>query len=127
MNNIIQDFAENFIRNIEKYVDELFDGEKKDISELIEIMQQDMDKLGREALAHVLEKMDKEIMESKERKKTWNIQARDMNKTLITKFGEVKYQRTYYVNKNTDESEYTYLVDDIFGIERYQRMDKKAW
>jgi hypothetical protein len=107
MNNIIQDFAENFIRNIEKYVDELFDGEKKDISELIEIMQQDMDKLGREALAHVLEKMDKEIMESKERKKTWNIQARDMNKTLITKFGEVKYQRTYYVNKNTDESEYT--------------------
>lgn len=124
MNNIIQDFAENFIRNIEKYVDELFDGEKKDISELIEIMQQDMDKLGREALAHVLEKMDKEIMESKERKKTWNIQARDMNKTLITKFGEVKYQRTYYVTKNTDESEYTYLVDDIFGIERYQRMDK---
>lgn len=124
MNNIIQDFAENFIRNIEKYVDELFDGERKDISELIEIMQQDMDKLGREALAHVLEKMDAEIMESKERKKTWNIQARDMNKTLITQFGEVKYQRTYFVSKNSDESDYTYLVDDIFGIERYQRMDK---
>ncbi|MFW5686627.1 MAG: hypothetical protein ACOCXL_00405 [Halanaerobium sp.] len=53
MNNIIQDFAENFICNIEKYVDELFDGEKN-ISELIYIMQQDMDKLGRKALTNVL-------------------------------------------------------------------------
>lgn len=124
MDNIIQDFAENFIRHIEKYVDNLFEGEKKDISELIEIMQQDMDELGREALAHVLEKMDQEIMESKERKKSWNIQARDMDKTLITQFGEVKYQRTYYVSKNSEDTDYTYLVDDIFGIERYQRMDK---
>jgi len=124
MDNIIQDFAENFIRHIEKYVDNLFEGEKKDISELIEIMQQDMDKLGREALAHVLEKMDQEIMESKERKNSWNIQARDMDKTLITHFGEVKYQRTYYASKNSEDTDYTYLVDDIFGIERYQRMDK---
>lgn len=124
MDNIIQDFAENFIRNIEKYVDKLFEGEKKDISELIEIMQQDMNKLGRDALAHVLEKMDKEIMESKERKKAWNIQARDMNKTLITNFGEVKYQRTYYASKNSKDTNYTYLVDDIFGIKRYQRLDK---
>lgn len=124
MDNIIQDFAENFIRHIEKYVDNLFEGEKTDISELIEIMQQDMDKLGREALAHVLEKMDQEIMESKERKKSWNIQARDMDKTLITQFGEVKYKRTYYASKNSEDTDYTYLVDDIFGIERYQRMDK---
>ena len=124
MDNIIQDFAENFIQNIEKYVDSLFEGEKKDISELIEVMQQDMNKLGRDALAHVLEKMDQEIMESKERKKSWNIQARDMDKTLITKFGEVKYKRTYYASKNNEDTDYTYLVDDIFGIERYQRMDK---
>jgi len=124
MDNIIQDIAENFICHIEKYVDNLFEGEKENISELIEIMQQDMDKLGREALAHVLEKMDQEIMESKERKKLWNIQARDMDKTLITQFGEVKYQRTYYASKNRENTNYTYLVDDIFGIERYQRMDK---
>jgi hypothetical protein len=31
MDNIIQDFAENFIRHIEKYLDNLFEGEKKDI------------------------------------------------------------------------------------------------
>jgi hypothetical protein len=123
MNNIIQDFAENFIRNIEKYVDNLFEGEKKDISELIEIMQQDMNKLGRDALAHILEKMDHEIKESKERKKLWNIHARDMNKTLITKFGEVKFQRTYYASKNSEDTEFTYLVDDVFGIKRHQRMD----
>ena len=118
MDNIIQDFAENFIRHIEKYVDNLFEGEKKDISELIEIMQQDMDELGREALAHVLEKMDQEIMESKERKKSWNIQARDMDKTLITQFGELKYKLKYYAFKNSGDTDYTYLVDDIFGIER---------
>jgi len=124
MDNIIQDFAENFTRNIEKYVDNLFEGKKKDISELIKVMQHDMDKLGRDALAYVLEEMDQEIMESKERKKSWNIQARDMDKTLITQFGEVKYQRTYYVSKNSEDTDYTYLVDDIFGIKRYQRLDK---
>lgn len=83
-----------------------------------------MNKLGRETLVHVMEKMDEEIMESKERKKSWNIQARDMDKTLITQFGEVKYQRTYYASKDKENTDYTYLVDDIFGIKRYQRLDK---
>ena len=124
MDNIIKDFEENFIRHIEKYVEDLFEGDETDISGLIKTMQQDMDKFGREALAHVLENMDQEIMESKERKKSWNIQARDMDKTFITQFGEVKYQRTYYASKNSENTDYTYLVDDIFGIERYQRMDK---
>jgi len=124
MDNIIQEFEENFIRHIEKYLERLFEGDEKDISGLIKTMQQDMDKFGREALAYVLEKSDEEIMESKERKKSWNIQARDMDKTLITQFGEVKYQRTYYASKNTEDTDYTYLVDDIFGIERYQRLDK---
>jgi hypothetical protein len=78
-----------------------------------------MNKLGRKALAHVLEKMDEEIMESKERKKSWNIQARDIDKTLITQFGDVKYQRTYYASKTSEDTYYTYLVDDIFGIKRY--------
>jgi hypothetical protein len=55
MDNIIQDFSENFIRHIEKYVDNLFEDEKKGISELIEIMQQNMDKLGRKTLVYVHE------------------------------------------------------------------------
>ena len=76
MDNIIQDFAENFIKDIEKYILELFEGEKEGISELIGIMQQDMEKLGREPLANVFERIDEEIRESKERKKSWDIQAR---------------------------------------------------
>ena len=123
MDNIIHDFAENFIKDIEKYILELFEGEKEGISELIGIMQQDMEKLGREPLANVFERIDEEIRESKERKKSWDIQARDMDKSLITKFGEVKYQRTYYASKNTEDTDYTYLVDDIFGIERHQRIE----
>ncbi|TDO84823.1 uncharacterized protein UPF0236, partial [Halanaerobium saccharolyticum] len=124
MDNIIQEFSEKFTRNIEKCAKKIIEGEKGNISELIKLMQQDMNELGRKTLAYVIETLDEEIMESKERKKSWNIQARDMDKTLITQFGEVKYQRTYYASKNTEDIDYTYLVDDVFGIERYQRLDK---
>ena len=32
MDNIIQDFAENFIQNIEKYVDSLFEGNQTPVA-----------------------------------------------------------------------------------------------
>ncbi|MCC3146072.1 ISLre2 family transposase [Halanaerobium sp. Z-7514] len=126
MNNIIQDFAENFSSNIEKYIKELFEGKKGGISGLIEIIDKDLNGLGRDLLVYVLENMDEEIRESKERKKLFNIQARDMDKSLVTKFGKIKYQRTYYVSKSSEDEdeEYTYLVDDVFGIERHQKIEE---
>jgi len=44
-----------------------------------------------------------------------------MKKTLIKVFGEVKYFRVYYKSKG--DKRFTYLLDDIVGIKRYQRMD----
>lgn len=50
------------------------------------------------------------------------MQGKDAEKTLLTEFGEVKYKRTYYKSKGSKG--FTYLVDDYFRIERYQRIDK---
>ncbi len=52
-------------------------------------------------------------MECKEQKKS--------KKSLATIFGEVKYERTYYVNKLTGE--YKYLSDEALGIAANDRMD----
>ncbi|AWZ47764.1 hypothetical protein C3495_02390 [Clostridiaceae bacterium 14S0207] len=44
-----------------------------------------------------------------------------MKKTLLTTFGEIKYERTYYKSKK--DNEYKYLSDEFLGIDCHDRMD----
>lgn len=45
-----------------------------------------------------------------------------MEKTFTIEFGEIKYQITYFESRG--DKGYSYLTDNMFNIERYQRMDK---
>lgn len=121
METIIQHFAEKVTSDVEKELEKIFVENNSDISQLIEVVDGNLNKLGAQIIKYILEQSDKIIKESPERLKQWVVQSKDMGKTLITEFGEVKYKRTYYKSKG-DEG-YTYLVDDKFGIERYQRID----
>ncbi len=121
MNTIIQHFGEKIITELEKVLDEMFIERNGDISEVIETLDNIFSEYGCKIIKHILEESDDIIRDSVERKKSWLIKQREMDKTFITKFGEVKYNRTYYDSKG--DKGYTYLVDDCFGIERYQRMD----
>ncbi len=121
MNTIIQHFGEKVISELEKVLDEIFIAQEGNIGEVIETLDDVFCEYGCKIIKHILEESDDIIRVSEQRKKNWLIKQRNMEKTFITKFGEVKYKRTYYDSKG--DKGYTYLVDDCFGIERYQRMD----
>ena len=95
--------------------------ESKDISQFIINTGESLDEIGIKIVREALEMLDETIRESSTRKREYHIQRRNDKKTLITKFGEVNYQRTYYKNKK--DGSYDYLSDRMVGIESYERMD----
>lgn len=123
MDTIIQHFEEKIITELEKVLDKMFLEGKGDISKVIETLDNVFSEYGCKIVKHILEESDDIIREAAERKKNWVIKQRDMEKGFITEFGEVRYKRTYYESKR--DKGYTYLVDDHFGIDRYQRIDDK--
>jgi len=122
MNNIIQHFHEKITSELGKEVENIFLNGEGDITKIINLVKENLDELGCKILKAVLEDLDQMIKESAERKKNWVVQQSEMKKTLITVFGEVQYFRVYYKSKG--DQGFTYLVDDIVGIERYQRLDE---
>jgi len=121
MNNIIQHFEEKITCELEKELKNLFIEENRDISDVITLVNKNLNELGRNIIKYLLEKSNEVIKDSPERLKSWVVKQNDMDKTLITKFGSVEFQRTYFGSK--EDKGYTYLVDDVFGIKRYQRID----
>ena len=90
MNMIIHEIAEN----IEKTL--LAGG---NISDFIQKTKKMLDEIGVEITAKALETVDKLVKENEERKRDWKVKNKKSEKSLATIFGEVKYKRTYYVNK----------------------------
>jgi len=116
MDTIIQHFYEKITSELEKEVENIFIEGKVDITQVINTVKDNLDELGCSIVKEFLERCDTKIKESKERKKHWVVQQKGMKKTLITVFGEVKYFRVYYKSKG--DKGFTYLLDDIVGIER---------
>ena len=77
--------------------------------------------LGREILGVALEDHDQYLKEHPKERQGWNIQRGPEKKTIISKFGEVTYERRYYQHKETKER--AYLVDAVAGIMPHQRLD----
>ncbi|MFN2341654.1 MAG: ISLre2 family transposase [Halanaerobium sp.] len=122
MNTIITENEEELINNLNFLFEKAITREVEDISDIITMLKKILDNFARDYIQDFLEEVDEEIRNSDERKKLWTIKQSGMGKTLITEFGEIKYQRTYFESKG--DKGYSYLTDDTFNIERYQRIDK---
>ena len=83
-------------------------------------LKKEMDNLGCELLKIVIEELEKQIFESKERKHSWKSVHKADEKELLTLFGTVRYQRRYYRHKKTNE--YSYLVDEKIGVTPHTRV-----
>jgi len=95
------------------------------LSRLTGGLDEKLNELGKDLVCKALENMENEIYESDERlSEGWTSHKKNQSKTLSTIFGQIEYERRYYERKkeNSDQKEYTYLVDDLFGIERHQKM-----
>ena len=120
MNTIIHEIVEKITLDMKRNLEDLI-LESKDISNFIINTGKSLDEIGVKIVKEALEMLDETIRESSTRKREYYIQRRNDKKTLITKFGEVNYQRTYYKNKK--DGSYDYLSDRMVGIESYERMD----
>jgi len=120
MNTIIREIVEKITKDIEKNVGNLIIN-GGDISELVQTTSKSLDQVGIKIIEGALELLDDIVRDSKDRKKEYYVQRRSDKKTIITRFGEIKYKRTYYKNKK--DGSYRYISDEMVGIAPYDRMD----
>lgn len=118
MYNSIQHFNELGVKKIEEKI-KSFISEGKDIADLILGVNQDLMQLGRDIITEVLEDMDEFLRQDGVRKKDWEIVRKDRS-ALLTTFGEIRYNRTYFKPKSGGKRKY--LVDEIVGINPHDRM-----
>jgi len=113
MEYIIQSFLENVTKKIKK----------SSFSDIVNVINYESKNFGKEFIIFLLEKMDKNIRESEERKRNWSIERYD-KRTIHTEIGAITFTRTYYVHKRKcSEGTYKYLLDESLGIRKYQRLD----
>ena len=84
-------------------------------------LKKELDGFGCEILKLVLEELDREIKADKARKKQWAV-VRKNDKSVLTPFGTVNYERTYYRHKESNK--YSYLVDQKAGFKPRVRISE---
>lgn len=97
----------------------VLDGEIDYLTLENEIKEQ-LDGLGCELLKEILEELDQKIYHSRARKNYWRVERRKDRKAILTPFGQLEYQRTYYKHKHNKQ--YSYLVDERAGITPHMRV-----
>jgi hypothetical protein len=118
MYNSIQHFNEFGVKKIEEVVRN-FVSEKKDLADLVLGLRESLFELGRNIVTEVLEDMDEYLRNCTVRKKDWEIVRKDET-SLLTSFGTIRYNRTYFKPKG--EGSRKYLVDEIVGIDPHDRV-----
>ena len=118
MYNSIQHFNEFGVKRIEKRIKN-FIKNGRDIADLIFGLAEDLFELGRNIIEEVLEDIDEYLRNCAVRKEYWEIIRKDET-GLLTSFGMIRYNRTYFKPKNGGKREY--LVDKIVGIEPHDRV-----
>lgn len=124
MNNIIQLFTEEGIKNLHEKVLSLFkDG--SGLSSMVSEIKKETDALGRALCIEIIEALDEALVKDPSRKKKWYVERRDDEKSILTKLGEIKYNRTYFSSKKGRV--YRHLVDEILGIGVHERIDQEVY
>lgn len=120
MVDIIHQIALKELINIEK---DFYDVVSKqgDISEFTMVLEEKLKNIGKAITKEFLEDLNKKAKDDPNRKKKWNVERNKNETTLMTVFGEVSYNRTYYVSKKG--SEYKFLSDEMVGIKPHQRVE----
>ena len=122
MNNSIQHFCREGVKNLEKVmVDYAADMTK--VAELVQGVTKAVTDLGLSMIAEEWESYDELLRERKDLRAGWYIVRRDET-TLLTSLGSVAYHKTLFQNRQTGEHEY--LLDRIMGIEKHARLTEDA-
>lgn len=95
--------------------------EKMNFQELEEKLQKAVNGMGKDILEVILQAKDEEIKKDRGRCSTWEIVRKNDSRTILTPFGDITYERSYYRNKTTGE--YLHLLDTYTGFKKRKRID----
>ena len=118
----IKHFAEESISIFENLEDEFFKHPKK-MAEYVKGITEELHKVGLLMIQESLEQMNQQLKDSKKRLGKWVVE-KDSQKQLITSLGTVHFTKTLFTNRETNEM--AYLLDEILGLEKHERMTEDA-
>lgn len=107
INQVLEFFSETKVRSIEEM--------EKELKKLTDTFILDM-------MRAYLELLDKTIVEDKVGRKNKGIviERKNDKRELYTVFGHLRFNRTYFYDKQ--HQEYCYLLDQVVGLEKYDRI-----
>ena len=119
MNNIIQQICEEYISEILDFFD------SRTIRTLDEVevdLKEKTDCYLRQIIKTYFEGLDQAIADDKtgRKKKGYVVEQKVVKREIYTQFGSLGFERRYYKNKLTGG--YSYLLDNVVGIESYDRV-----
>jgi len=120
MNNIIQLIMEKVKGEIEENVIKALEGDAK-LDDIVDSVTEMVNDIGVETLLAIIEELNEAIRKSPERKGKYHVHKKSVERTLITRFGELEFERTYY--KNILEKRYVYMLDELLGVKKYERIE----
>ncbi len=111
----IQQIAEKFINAIVAI--DVCEG----LTEGLEKMGQIADEAICRMAEHKLEEIDEALCANSNLRRGWIVEHKNVPRELLSKHGLLQFERRYYLNQQTGE--HRYLVDNLVGIERYERLE----
>ncbi|MDW7669196.1 MAG: UPF0236 family protein, partial [Bacillota bacterium] len=120
MDNIIQLIMEKVKGEIEENVIKALEGDAK-LDEIVDSVGEMVNDIGVNTLLAIIEQLNETIKESPERKGKYHVHKNGAERTLVTRFGELEFERTYY--KNILEDRYVYMLDELLGVKKYERIE----
>jgi len=118
INQVINNFKDKLKLVLDKFLNNF---SPHRYSNIIFSLQELMNNFNITFLTYYIESLDKQFKDSNERKKKYYINKSDIERTIVTIFGELTFKRTLYQNKITGE--YYFYIDDILNIESYKTYD----
>lgn len=108
-----------FLQVGEKILDVLEDG--LDYPSFEQELERELNELGKDICREVLEATDAWLKENPRERKGWVVERKGELKSVLTPFGHMTFQRTYYRNKET--ACYAHLVDRVAGLNPHAKID----
>ena len=117
MENILHDFNEKVISLVAKCLKNSIT--EKGIADFTNDLESQMIEFGNQVTQFLVEYAENIIFKLKERKEKFESLEKD-NRTIISIFGEINFERRYYQDKETKER--IYLLDQFLKLEKRERM-----
>ena len=77
--------------------------------------------IAKKVIVEVIEEFDAYFRDSKERKRTYYVNKKNVPRTITTILGDLTFTRTLYETK--DRNEYYFYIDEMMGLPKYDHYD----